>query len=161
MELDATLTAMWKTLCQHIQWQHPVTIGEHGVALSALSREECLFPDYKASKKDPSGDWKNEYTQMRIPGAAQETPKVYCHRLALLMRTGGTVEDLKNFEQEHEASHYFCSKRRCCNPFHLTKESHLVNKSRLCCAIFGETEEFVCPHNPPCPHTAKSVFPPL
>jgi hypothetical protein len=49
-----------------------------------------------------------------------------------------------------EASH-LCHNRRCCKLEHVVFESGPVNKSRLCCALFGALLGYKCPHEPVCP----------
>ncbi len=102
----------------------------------------CLISTYSPAKKGKP-DESDQYTQVRF-----NKTKYYCHRIAAL--SAGLT-----FAEGDEASHR-CSvengrpNKRCFNPNHMAVENGLVNKSRLCCQIYGNKPGYKCPHQPPC-----------
>jgi len=56
-----------------------------------------------------------------------------------------------NSKTGFDASHYRCHNEHCVNENHIYIEDHRVNKSRLCCRIYGMTASgYRCPHMPMC-----------
>jgi hypothetical protein len=95
--------------------------------------EGCVETDI-AKVKENRG-----YVQLRI-----RKSKFYVHILAALYRAKRPIL------QGEEASH-LCNNDKCVNPDHLVLEDGLVNKSRLCCKLFGQKQGYLCPHQPTCP----------
>jgi len=78
------------------------------------------------------------YSQIRF-----QKVKYGVHRVAAMKKMGRPPK------KGEEASH-LCHNRHCCNPEHLFFEDGEVNKSRLCCKLYGTMDGFKCPHLPVC-----------
>jgi hypothetical protein len=103
---------------------------EHGVRHHEFG---CIDHTY-ATTKDT-----NKYAQVRYKGK-----KYYCHVVAAIRHLRRAPEN------DDEASH-LCGRPWCIEWTHLTFESGLVNKSRLCCQLYlGVTPGYICPHYPGC-----------
>lgn len=51
--------------------------------------------------------------------------------------------------QTDEASHWLCHNPQCVAPGHVILEHALVNKSRICCRLYGHLDSsYKCPHYP-------------
>lgn len=95
----------------------------------------CKVTTYASSKGRP---------QVRIKGI-----KYYA---TIVVRLHHERKEDPNYELHagHDASHFICHNDACVNPEHICFEDHNVNKSRLCCRIYGTTlPGYQCPHPVP------------
>jgi len=95
----------------------------------------CIQTNYVCEKGRP---------QQRVHGR-----KYYCTVLSRLHyeRKNNPKFTIKN---GYDTSHFYCHNQQCINPEHLCFEDHNVNKSRLCCRIYGTTlPGYQCPHPAP------------
>lgn len=98
-------------------------------------KAQCVFTDFAT----PKGEASYGHSQVRFRGV-----KYYCHILAAMVNT-------KRAPNEGEEASHLCSNGKCVNPEHLTFESALLNKTRMCCAYFlGKDPKYNCPHSPAC-----------
>ena len=96
----------------------------------------CDISNY-APVKVKSGE--RSYSQVRF-----KSIKYHCHIIACMIN-----RDCRPPSNGEEASH-LCHTVNCVRPEHLTFESGDVNKSRLCCRLFGHLPTYRCPHTPSC-----------
>jgi len=98
----------------------------------ALQTDECQMTDFAPCKKN------SKYTQVRY-----KKVKYYCHII------GGMMTYKRAPKHDEEASH-LCHNSGCVAPKHIVFETGDVNKSRLCCKLYGQLEGYKCPHKPTC-----------
>jgi len=97
----------------------------------------CITTDYKTG---PSGR----------PQISYRGTKYYISVLLALNNMRKRYPDYK-LVPGFEGSHWKCNNPPCVNEKHLVLEMEDVNKSRLCCKIYGKFKNYRCPHLPVCP----------
>jgi len=105
-------------------------------------KDKCIISAYVASKGE------GKYTQIRY-----RKTKYYLHRIAALQAVQSNPPNnthSSGFPVHWEASHWYCHNAACFNPEHVCIEASDINKSRMCCKLFGSTEGYKCPHKPIC-----------
>jgi Zinc-binding loop region of homing endonuclease len=111
----------WKTIETHIV---KIT-GPHG----------CVLTNY--AQTQAAG-----YTQIRERTTGL---KMSCHAIAGLYGTGCDGGDITGLQASHR-----CHNAACVNPTHIVFESARANKTRWCCADYGDQPNYTCPHVPKC-----------
>jgi hypothetical protein len=94
------------------------------------------------------------------PQASIGGKKVYCSLVVALWNARQAYPEYELRECE-EGSHFVCHNPLCVRKEHLILESGRVNKSRLCCRLYGHLDWYRCPHLPrctTCPATRLSLL---
>jgi len=91
-----------------------------------------------------------DYSYERRPQVNIGKKKYYCIVVMRLLADREKWGDDVRIKQGHDTSHFYCHNPNCVNPDHAHFEDHRVNKSRLCCRIYGHD-----PFNYPCPHVPQ------
>ena len=77
--------------------------------------------------------------------------RLYCSIIVKLYEGRLVYGDDFKLKVGFDASHFYCHNQHCVNKEHIHFENHLlVNKSRLCCRVYGMTNGYKCPHLPQC-----------
>lgn len=105
-------------------------VWDQTAAHRVLQPDGCITTTYADAGKG--------YVQVRFSGK-----KYYLHIVAAMKQANRAPST------GDEASH-LCHNTSCVNPQHLTLENGFVNKSRLCCQLYGKTPKYLCPHTPVC-----------
>jgi len=100
-----------------------------------MSILECIETTYAYDKRP----------QVRLDG-----DKYYCAIVVKLYQEKLKYGNDYKIKSGFDASHFYCHNEHCVNHEHIHFEDHRVNKSRLCCRIYGMNNGYGCPHLPRC-----------
>jgi hypothetical protein len=91
------------------------------------------------------------YAYDKRPQIVISGKRYYCSIVVKLYQERLKYGDDYKLKVGIDASHFYCHNVHCVNNDHIYFENHKVNKSRLCCRIYGMTmNNYICPHLPKC-----------
>jgi len=90
------------------------------------------------------------YAYDKRPQITIESKRMYCSIVVKMYQCRLMYGDDFKIKAGFDASHFYCHNQHCVNKEHIHFENHLVNKSRLCCRIYGMMDWYKCPHLPLC-----------
>jgi len=96
------------------------------------------------------------FTYDKRPQVNIDNKRFYCSIIVKLYQERLKYGDDYTLKSGFDASHYYCHNPHCVNHEHIHFEHHMVNKSRLCCRLYGMTDGYRCPHLPRC-HIGEST----
>jgi len=115
-------------------------IKSHHVIVNDLQKNplKCITTNYAYDKRP----------QVRINGSGKGK-KFYCSVIVKLYEERLKYADYLLVDH-FDASHFWCHNEHCVETKHIHFEDQRVNKSRLCCRIFGYDARHHCLHVPEC-----------
>jgi len=90
------------------------------------------------------------YAYDKRPQVTIGSKRYYCSIVVKLYQERLKYGDDYKIKVGFDASHFYCHNEHCVDKDHIHFENHLVNKSRLCCRIYGMMMSYGygCPHLP-------------
>jgi len=123
----------------------------NGLTIEELEQGYQSIQSHKKVQIPPHvlGCIETTYKYQKRPQVRINNIKYYCAIIAKLYQERLNDENYE-IQDGFDASHYYCHNPECVNENHIVFEDHKINKSRLCCRIYGMKEGYECPHDPVC-----------
>jgi len=117
----------------------------------AINRIKNNLKDDKDFTLSVIGCKETIYSYEKRPQIVIGRKRLYCSIVVRLHEEQLKYGDDYKLKIGFDASHFYCHNVHCVNKDHIYFENHKVNKSRLCCRIYGMTMiNYKCPHLPLC-----------
>jgi len=127
----------------------------NSLTMDQLEKGTAQIKEHSVPSDNPLGCILTNYKYDKRPQVRIDGKKYYCSVIIRLYNDRLKYGQDFNISAGLDCSHYYCHNPECVNQEHLHFENHLVNKSRLCCRLYGlhkygQTTIYNCPHIPRC-----------
>jgi len=127
----------------------------NNLSMEQLKRGVLQIKEHSVISNNPLGCILTNYKYDKRPQVKIDNKKYYCSVIMKLYAEKIKYGEDYNIKPGFDCSHFYCHNQECVETDHLHFENHLVNKSRLCCRIYGiykydQVTKYICPHFPKC-----------